>query len=60
MLVGSAGRDGHLTGQISFVGSAARFAVPEKIIGLTLFLDFFDRCTLTRLAASAVRQRKAG
>jgi len=23
----------------------ARFAVPEKIIGLTLILDFFDRCT---------------
>ena len=27
------------------LGSAARFAVPEEIIGLTLFLDFFDRCT---------------
>ena len=23
----------------------ARFAVPEKIVGLTPFLDFFDRCT---------------
>ena len=30
-----------------------RFAVPEKIIGLTLFLDFFDRCTLSGLAVSA-------
>jgi len=27
------------------IALVARFAVPEKIIGLTLFLDFFDRCT---------------
>ena len=31
----------------------ARFAVPEKIFGLTLILDFFDRCTQTPLAVSA-------
>ena len=35
----------YLTERFSKIGSAARFAVPEKIIGLTLFLDFFDRCT---------------
>ena len=34
-----------LSKRFSKIGSAARFAVPEKIIGLTLFLDFFDRCT---------------
>jgi len=31
----------------------APFAVPEKIIGLTRILDFFDRCTRLLLAASA-------
>ena len=35
------------------IGSAARFAVPEKIIGLMLFLDFFDRCTQIACTASA-------
>ena len=29
------------------------FAVPEKIFGLTPFLDFFDRCTRCALALSA-------
>ena len=28
-----------------FLGAAFRFAVPDKIFGLTLFLDFIDRCT---------------
>ena len=28
--------------------SAARFAVPDKIFGLTLSLDFIDRCTALR------------
>ena len=28
-----------------FYGAAIRFAVPDKIFGLTLFLDFIDRCT---------------
>ena len=27
-----------------FLGAAIRFAVPDKIFGLTLFLDFIDRC----------------
>jgi hypothetical protein len=31
----------------------APFAVPEKIIGLALILDFFDRCTRLLLAVSA-------
>ena len=34
------------------------FAVPEKIIGLTLTLDFFDRCTLNSLAVSATGSAK--
>ena len=29
------------------------FAVPEKIVGLTLSLDFFDRGTINQLASSA-------
>jgi hypothetical protein len=28
-------------------------AVPEKIIGLTHFLDFFDRCAINQFASSA-------
>jgi len=34
-------------------GAAVQFAVPEKIFGLTHFLDFFDRCTTNHPAASA-------
>jgi hypothetical protein len=37
----------------------ARFAVPEKIFGLTLILDFFDRCTQTPLAVSATGGARA-
>ena len=35
------------------------FAVPEKIFGLTLVLDFFDRCTHCALAASATGSARA-
>ena len=34
------------------------FAVPEKIVGLTLFLDFFDRGTINRFACSATGSAK--
>ena len=55
----------YLTERFSKIGSAARFAVPEKIIGLTLFLDFFDRCTalgslLPPPAAQVVSHRWCG
>ncbi len=29
------------------------FAVPDKIFGLTLFLDFIDRGTINQFASSA-------
>ena len=45
--------------KISFLVSAARFAVPDKIFGLAPFLDFIDRCTLTALAASATGSARA-
>jgi hypothetical protein len=32
-------------GSTVIFGAAIRFAVPEKIFGLPLSLDFFDRCT---------------
>ena len=35
------------------------FAVPEKIIGLTLILDFFDRCTRCALASPATGGARA-
>jgi len=46
--VAEAGLDLCLTCWLSFIGSAARFAVPDKIFGLALFLDFIDRCTALR------------
>jgi len=36
--------------------TAVPLAVPEKILGLTLFLDFFDRGAINQLAASASRR----
>ena len=44
-MVTEAGLDLRLNCWLSFIGSAARFAVPDKIFGLTLTLDFIDRCT---------------
>ena len=55
MLVGSAGLDlclcdGHLQSSILRIYP---FAVPDKIFGLTLFLDFIDRGTQIPCTASA-------
>ena len=44
-LVAEAGLDLRQNCWLSFIGSAARFAVPDKIFGLTLTLDFIDHCT---------------
>lgn len=38
---------------------SARLAVPEKIFGLTLFLDFFDRCGNKPFASSAAGSANA-
>ena len=46
---------------VTFYASIAKcpVAVPEKIIGLTLILDFFDRCTRCALALSATGSAQA-
>ena len=45
LMVAEAGLDVRLSGRLLNIGSAARFAVPDKIFGLTLILDFIDHCT---------------
>jgi len=47
---------GYFYGMIGFfgVGTAVPLAVPDKIFGLTLFLDFIDRGAINQLALSAI------